>query len=262
MAPTPTPGPTPGRNGGPQAENDKELVSLIRSIQETLCSLDNCSERELRASLQEVNKHVNKALQLAEQPSLCDIDAKLDRILQQKPNTILPPALPMSYASIAAQNLPPSARTAYSPPQPLQPPHHFSAIFRAAETSPLHANGISAKEIQIEVRKEFPGVIAATPLPSGQIHMSFLTQKEKDAALVKATSRDLQGSFQQEMYPIEVLSFPLSTPVTCEKGAKNEELVKELETENTRIYRAFQIHKISWIHGKKLTLPCLNGYTP
>jgi len=52
-------------------------------------------------------------------------------------------------------------------------------------------NGVTAKEILIEIRKEFTGVIAATPLPSGQIRVSFLTQKEKDTALVKATSRDL-----------------------------------------------------------------------
>lgn len=262
MAPTPTPGPIPGRNGGSQAGNDKELVSLLKSIQKTLCSLDNCSERELKTSLQEVNKGINKAIQLAEPPSLRDINTKLDQILYLKPTTTFSPAFPASYASVTAQNLPPSARTAYSPPQPLQPPRHFSAIFRAAETSPLRVNGVTAKEILIEIRKEFTGVIAATPLPSGQIRVSFLTQKEKDTALVKATSRDLQGSFQQEMYPIEVLSFPLSIPVDCEKGAKNEELVTELEAENTRIYRAFQVHKISWIHGKKSTLPRPNGYTP
>jgi len=115
MAPTPTPGPIPGRNGGSQAGNDKELVSLLKSIQKTLCSLDNCSERELKTSLQEVNKGINKAIQLAEPPSLRDINTKLDQILYSKPTTTFSPAFPASYASVTAQNLPPSARTAYSP---------------------------------------------------------------------------------------------------------------------------------------------------
>ena len=98
-------------------------------------------------------------------------------------------------------------------------------------------------------------MIATTPLPSGQIRVSFASQGEKQAALTKGTSKELQGAFQQELFPVEVLSIPTSTQVDCERGAKNETLISELQNANSRLLKAPKIQKVAWIKGKRSLLP-------
>ena len=88
-------------------------------------------------------------------------------------------------------------------------------------------------------------MIATTPLPSGQIRVAFASQMEKEAALAKGTSKDLQGAFQRELFPVEVLAVPTSTQVDCEKGAKNEALISKLEQANSRLLKDPKIQKVT-----------------
>jgi hypothetical protein len=43
--------------------------------------------------------------------------------------------------------------------------------------------------------------------------------------------------------------------VDCEKGAKNEALIKELEQANSRLLKDPKIQKVAWIKGKRSLLP-------
>ena len=244
----------------------RELLSLLKSIQTDIHSLLGKVEEPVKALVEKVNKEVNKALPLAQPVSLNEINAKIDRIIQATPSYTGPTASQLSYAQIAAQNAQLKAQSlappiialplpGQSPTRPPPPLKHFSAILRVAEQSPLRQSGVSAREILVEVRKEFAGVIATTPLPSGQIRVAFASQMEKEAALAKGTSKDLQGAFQRELFPVEVLAVPTSTQVDCEKGAKNEALISELEQANSRLLKDPKIQKVTWIKGKRSLLP-------
>ena len=105
--------------------------------------------------------------------------------------------------------------------------------------------------ILAEIKKEFGGVLAATPLPSGQIRVSFNSAGEKEAAIARGPSKDLQGAFQQELFPVEVLSVPTSIQVDCEKGVKNEALIHEVEQANRCNLAAPKIQKVIWIKGRR-----------
>lgn len=259
MPPTPPPVPLGAQEGGPQTAQSSELSSLLKSIQETIHNLLEQVEGPVKGLVEEVNKQVNKAIPLAQPVSLGEINTKLDRISKSLSSPASQPTSRVSYAQIAAQNLssplvslPLIRRPSTHPPPPLK---HFSAILKATEQSPLRQNGASAKSILAEVKKEFGGVIATTPLPSGQIRVSFASQGEKQAALTKGTSKELQGAFQQELFPVEVLSIPTSTQVDCERGAKNETLISELQSANSRLLKAPKIQKVAWIKGKRSLLP-------
>ena len=262
MPPPPPPGPLGTKEGGSQPAQSGELLSLLKSIQTDLHSLLGKVEGPVKALVEKVNKGVNKAIPLAQPVSLAEINSKLDKISKSLSSPTSLPTNRVSYAQIAAQNLgsplvspltlPLTNQPSTHPPPPMR---HFSAILRVAEQSPLRQNGASASSILMEVKKEFAGVIATTPLPSGQIRVSFASQREKEGALAKGTSKGLQGAFQRELFPVEVLSVPTSTQVECEKGAKNEALISELEQANSRLLKDPKIQKVAWIKGKRSLLP-------